>query len=68
VNVRDMDARTLRALADELEREARRFRTNWGEDDGDWPAKTLEAFARTYRKRARLAKGGWAVAEKDKKT
>lgn len=60
-----MDARTLRALADELERDALAFRQD---SEGEWLANVLEAKTRTYRKRARLAKGGWAINEKGKKT
>lgn len=63
MNVRDMDARTLRALADELEKDARHFRRD---PEGEWLANVLEAKARTYRKRARLAKSGWAIIEKGK--
>ena len=58
MNVRDMDARTLQTLADELERDAKHYRKD---PEGEWLANVLENKARTYRKRARLAKGGWAV-------
>jgi hypothetical protein len=56
IAVRDMDALTLEALADELERDVKHYRQD---EEGQWLATVLENKARTYRKRARLAKGGW---------
>lgn len=62
MNVRDMDALTLRALARELDANAAFWRTErsaYGKILSD----RLEALAMKYRRRANLAKGGWAVAQ-----
>lgn len=66
MRVGDMDARTLNALAEEIEREAHAIKPP---DRGPWQheltrlKQRLTRQARLYRMRARRASGGWAVVD-----
>lgn len=64
MKARDMCPATLLALADELDRDAAFFARSAKDDD---LAARLRGISIRYRKRSRLARGGWAAARDQKK-